>query len=255
MRSFMATSIAALIASTAFAQGAAMPAPPTSDPITFRAAGEDAPVLEGVLSIPRRPTARFQVTGVVICHPDPKMGGTMNNPVVLEIEERLLNLGIAVLRFNFRGTGESTGEHDGATAEADDVLGAVAVLRAQPAVDPDRIAVAGYSFGSLMALRAAARDASIVAAACIGFPTGEDLVRADDYLYLSDLSQPTLFVTGTDDQYSSIPNLMALDQHYGLAARVLPIEGANHFFSDAGKRSMMGIQVAQYLSMQLVGAF
>jgi len=62
-----------------------------------------------------------------------------------------------------------------------------------------------------------------------------------------------LFVTGTEDQYSSIPNLITLRDHYELDARVLPIEGADHFFMAPGKRSMTGIQVAQFLSMKLFG--
>lgn len=232
-----------------------MPAPPTSDPVTFNAAGEDAPTLEGVFSVPQRPKAQFRVPGVVVCHPNPLMGGTLDNPVVLEIEEQLLSLGIAVLRFNFRGTGSSAGEHGQGETEADDVLGALAFLRQQQVVDEAKVAVAGYSFGSQMALRACARDHEIVAAACVGFPTGHDLVRATDYPHLADLTQPLLFVTGTEDEYSSIPNIMALRDHYGLEARVMPIERTDHFFIDAVMRSMMGRQVAQFLSIQLIGEF
>jgi len=229
------------------------PAPATSDPVRFPAAGEDAPTLQGELSIPSRPNADFTVPGVVVCHPDPLMGGTMDNPVVLEIRDHLLTLGIAVLRFNFRGTGQSEGAHGNGSTEPLDVLGALAFLRAQDGVDGDRVALAGYSFGSKMAAAAAARGEGVAAIACVGFPTGHDEVTFADWEFLAEIEQPMLFVSGTDDQYSSIPNIITLRDHYDLDARVLPIEGADHFFTDAGKRSMMGIQVAQFLSMKLIG--
>ncbi len=252
MHQALAALIAVSLTSCALAQEAPL-MPPTSDPVSFSAVGEDAPGLEGVLSIPRRPDAQTRVSGVVVCHPNPMMGGTMNDPVMLEIEDRLLDLGIAVLRFNFRGTGASEGEHGAGEIEADDVLGAVAFLRAQEAVDAERVAVAGYSFGSLMAVQAAARDEAIAAVACIGFPTGQDLVRAADFPWLANLTRPFLFVTGTADEFSSVANIMALREHYALNARVLPIEGGDHFFTDAAMRSRMGIEVAQFLSVQLLG--
>ncbi|MFW5866822.1 MAG: alpha/beta hydrolase [Armatimonadota bacterium] len=233
------------------------PAPATSDPVAFAAAGEDAPMLEGELSVPSRPDAEFTVPGVVLCHPDPRMGGTMDNPVVLEIRDHLLTLGIAALRFNFRGTAGSGGEHGDGATEPLDVLGALAFVRQQDAIDGGRVALAGYSFGAKMAAKAAAkaagRDEDVLACACVGFPTGHDDVTFADWEFLADVDQPLLFVTGTEDEYSSIPNIIALREHHELDARVLPIEGADHFFASAGKRSMMGIQVAQFLSMQLMG--
>lgn len=227
--------------------------PATSDPVIFPAAGDDAPMLQGELSIPSRPDEQFQAPGVVLCHPDPRMGGTMDNTVVLEIQKHLLNLGMAVLRFNFRGTGGSAGEHGDGATEPQDVLGALAFLRAQEGVDAKRIALAGYSFGSKMAAKACALDADVLACACVGFPTGHEEVTFADWEFLGQIDRPMLFVTGTNDQYSSIPNIITLRDHYDLDARVLPIEGADHFFMSPGKRAMMGIQVAQFLSQQLFG--
>ncbi|MGI5819269.1 MAG: alpha/beta hydrolase [Armatimonadota bacterium] len=245
---------AALALTTTCCAAAQTPAPATCDPVSFPAIGEEATVLVGELSLPRRPDAQFTVPGVVVCHPDPRMGGTMDNPVVLEIRDRLLTLGIAVLRFNFRGTGQSAGEHGDGATEPDDVLGALAFLRAQEAVDARRVALAGYSFGSRMAAEATARDQAVVACACVGFPTGHEPLTLADWEFLAELKQPLLFVSGTDDAYSSLPNTIALRDLHELDARVLPIEGADHFFADGGKRAMMGIEVARFLAMQLFGA-
>jgi uncharacterized protein len=246
--------LALTLAACGFAQeNLITPASATSDPVTFAAAGEDAPTLQGALDIPNRPDADLTVPGVVVCHPDPAMGGTMDNPVVLEIRDHLLTLGIAALRFNFRGTGQSEGEHSEGLTEPLDVLGALAFLRGEDAVDGDRIALAGYSFGAKMAAQAAAKDEQIAAVACVGFPTGHDELSLEDWQFLADVDQPLVFVIGTEDVYSSFSNVSALRDQHELEARVLPIEGADHFFTDPGKRAMMGIQVAQFLNMKLVG--
>ena len=49
--------------------------------------------------------------GVVICHPHPLHGGSMDNNVVLALALGLVEEGFVTLRFNFRGVGGSEGEH------------------------------------------------------------------------------------------------------------------------------------------------
>jgi alpha/beta superfamily hydrolase len=72
--------------------------------------------LEGVLTESPR-----SERGAVICHPHPLYGGNMNNPVVRAVEEGLQRAGCSTLRFNFRGTGESTGSYGGGVGEGDDL--------------------------------------------------------------------------------------------------------------------------------------
>ncbi len=232
----------------------AQPVPPTQDPATFLAAGEDAPLLQGELSVPQRPNADALVPGVVICHPNPLMGGSMYNNVTLAIRDRCLGLGMATLIFNFRGVGRSQGEMTDGPVCADDVLGALAFLRAQPAVDGDRCGLAGYSYGSQMALAAMHRDPTVLACAAISLPTGlEQPVTVEDFAYLDGIERPLLFVTGTDDRYSSVPNILALVDHYHLHARVIPVEGIDHFYGEPDKLALMATQVGQFLAMKLVG--
>lgn len=66
--------------------------------------------------------------GVVITHPHPLYGGDMHNPVVETIRRAYRMKGVATLRFNFRGTGESEGQHDNGVGEQDDVLAALSFL-------------------------------------------------------------------------------------------------------------------------------
>ncbi|MGC9318735.1 MAG: alpha/beta hydrolase [Armatimonadota bacterium] len=229
------------------------PVPPVQDPVSFPAAGDDAPLLQGELSIPLRPNADTLVPGVALCHPNPLMGGTMGDPVVLALRDRLLERGLATLRFNFRGVGESEGEHDRGRGEVQDVLGALAFLRSRPEVDAGRCGLAAYSFGSQVALKACALRQDVRACACIGFPTGHEPVQPGDFQHLEDVRQPLLFVSGTEDQFSAIPNIAALIERFELEARVVPMPGVDHFFTDAENRRLMATQIAQFLTMKLIG--
>jgi uncharacterized protein len=89
----------------------------------------------------------------VICHPHPMQGGTMHNKVVVMVERSLRELGLRTVRFNFRGVGASAGEYDEGRGETLDLL-AVAewVQRVRP---NDALWLAGFSFGSYVALLAA----------------------------------------------------------------------------------------------------
>src|SRR5580704_13026388 len=87
------------------------------------------------------PDARYAVLG---CHPHPLGGGTMHNKVVYHAMKAFQSLGLPVLRFNFRGTGLSEGEHDRGRGEQDDVRAALDYLAKG---FPNRtILLAGFSF-------------------------------------------------------------------------------------------------------------
>jgi len=84
-------------------------------------------------------------TGVVITHPHPMYGGDMYNPVVEAIESAYRKDGFTTLRFNFRGTGASTGRHDQGVGEQADVIAATDYLRTSGL---SSIHLSGYSFGA-----------------------------------------------------------------------------------------------------------
>jgi alpha/beta superfamily hydrolase len=113
-------------------------------------------VLEGVLELPEGFDGPFP--GAVICHPHPLYGGNMFNNMTSALKKGLLARGTACLRFNFRGTGQSEGSHGEGLDELEDVRAALDYLTDQETIDPDRIVVAGYSFGCWVGLRAAAKD-------------------------------------------------------------------------------------------------
>lgn len=105
-------------------------------------------VLETAVEFPEVADARRGIA--VVCHPHPLHGGTMHNKVVTMLARSLRELGLIVVRFNFRGVGESAGEYDEGRGETLDLL-AVAewVRRHRP---DDAFWLAGFSFGSYVAL-------------------------------------------------------------------------------------------------------
>ena len=130
---------------------------PIMAPAEFPAASADlslpgpAGMLEGSTNVPEPAAARAGVA--VICHPHPLQGGTMHNKVVTTLERGLRELGLATVVFNFRGTGASQGTFDDGVGETEDLL-AVANW-AQHVLPRAALWLAGFSFGSYVAARAA----------------------------------------------------------------------------------------------------
>ena len=92
----------------------------------------------------------------VICHPHPLFGGAMDNKVVHTLWRTFKSEGINVLRFNFRGVGESEGQHDGGEGETDDLAAIIGWLAK---CYPDKpVYLAGFSFGAYVAAAYAARE-------------------------------------------------------------------------------------------------
>jgi alpha/beta superfamily hydrolase len=114
-----------------------------------------AGVLEAVLEHPAQavdPSGAVRIA--VVCHPHPQHQGTMHNKVVHTLARAALGLGAPALRFNFRGVGKSAGAFDDGLGETDDALAAIGWLLArQPGAE---LWLMGFSFGAMVALRAAA---------------------------------------------------------------------------------------------------
>jgi len=88
----------------------------------------------------------------VICHPHPLYGGSMSNKVVHMIAASFKQLGVATLRFNFRGVGRSEGNFDQGLGEADDLQALAAWFRERHPDSP--LWLAGFSFGAYVVTRA-----------------------------------------------------------------------------------------------------
>ena len=89
----------------------------------------------------------------IICHPLSTEGGTMHNKVVTMTARALRELGVTVVRFNFRGVGASAGQFDHGHGEQDDLRAIAAWVRARR--PGDALWLAGFSFGAFVSLRMA----------------------------------------------------------------------------------------------------
>lgn len=177
--------------------------------------------LEGRLHLPE---GNGPFPGAVVCHPHPRMGGDMYNNVVGALVKACLGAGVAALRFNFRGVGESGGSYGGGGPEKDDVIAALGYMRTRPEIDPSKVALAGYSFGSMVAVAAADRRDDLAAVVAISNPThrGEEVEIH--------LMAPTLFLTGDRDQYSDHDLLQEYREQLGDDVTVAVFPGVDHFW-------------------------
>jgi alpha/beta superfamily hydrolase len=189
--------------------------------------------LEGLLSF------SSSSTGVVVCHPHPLYGGEMMNNVVQALVDALSDRGDATLRFNFRGTGRSGGTHGGGTSEVQDVTSAVDYLVEVTGVT--RVAVAGYSFGAAVGLRAGMDDPRVSALIGIALP-----VAMMDGSFLIPCTKPKLLVAGSlddicppdalEDLFSRLPDPKLL--------KIVP--GTDHFWF--GHEAEAGRAAAAFLT-------
>src|SRR3979411_850202 len=116
--------------------------------------------LEALLwAVPEREDGARPPLAAVVCHPHPLFGGTMHNKVVYQVAKTLHRFGLPVLRFNFRGAGLSEGAHDEGRGEEDDVSTALDFFASKYPGAP--LLLAGFSFGSLVGLRAGCKDSRV----------------------------------------------------------------------------------------------
>ncbi len=185
---------------------------------TVRIAVDDL-TLDGRLAVPAGATA-----GAIVCHPHPQYGGSMENDLVIALTQALGKAGFATLRFDFRGVGSSGGSYDDGRGEIDDARAAAEVLRTRLGVP--RIALVGYSFGSMMVLRAGSHEPEAVTGiVAIGPPTR--MIGLD---FLAGSTVPLAFVTGDRDQFCPVATLESARAKFAPASTMTLIPGADHFF-------------------------
>jgi alpha/beta superfamily hydrolase len=194
--------------------------------------------LEASLWTPANAPASF---AALVCHPHPLFGGTMHNKVVYNAAKALDRLGFAVLRFNFRGAGQSEGTHDKGLGERDDVRCALDFLKAEfPSAS---LLLAGFSFGCWVGLRAGCQEPRVQRLIAMGAP-----VDNSDFTYLQSCAKPKLFVHGGNDQFGSVPHLLELVAALPGDNRIVVVENVDHFFT--GKIEQLGLAITGWIQQQ-----
>jgi uncharacterized protein len=163
----------------------------------------------------------------LVCHPHPVYGGTLHNKVVFHTMKALNSFGFPVLRFNFRGTGLSEGEHAGGIGEVDDVRAALEWLEREFTLP---IIFAGFSFGAAVGLRAACPEERVKALIGLGLPVTPIDDRTYDFDFLRSCTKPKLFVSGSRDQFGPLGKLEALVESFADPKKLVRVEAGDHFF-------------------------
>ena len=132
---------------------------------------------------------------VLILHPNPTQGGTMNNRVTYALFQAYVDMGFSVLRFNYRGVGYSHGQIDGTgVGELADAIVALDWLQSQD-TEANQCWVVGYSFGAWIAAQVLMRRPEIKGFTFVTPPTS-----MYDFNFLSPCPSSGLIVQGTRDE-------------------------------------------------------
>lgn len=206
--------------------------------VSFQTAGL---TFEGVVAQPDAQGGPWP--GVVICHPHPLYGGSMHNNVVMALAFGLAEEGFVTLRFNFRGVGESEGEHTQGESEYEEVLGALDLIKAWPDTQ-GKIGLVGYSFGSGVILRHETlyNEADAVALVSPGLQyIGESPLKSQQL--------PALIVAGDRDRRVD-PELLTTElKTFDREPESKVFEGVDHFWY--GQEARLVPEVVRFFKDQL----
>ena len=178
--------------------------------------------LEAIL---KEPSVSAPKGVALVLHPHPLGGGTMHNKVVFRAASALSDAGLIVLRINFRGVGQSSGEHDEGRGELDDVLAGLDYLKDKY---PDyALTICGFSFGARVGMEVGISDPRVVNLISVGTP-----VDKYDFTFLESCRKPILFVHGDNDEFGGVARLQQLVNKLALYTEVQlsVVKGADHFF-------------------------
>jgi alpha/beta superfamily hydrolase len=200
--------------------------------------------LEAILKEPRSGAPR----GVaLVLHPHPLGGGTMHNKVVFRAAGALNDAGLITLRINFRGVGQSTGEHDEGRGELEDVRAGLEYLAETYPTLP--ITLCGFSFGARVGMEVGMSDERVMNLISIGTP-----VDKYDFSFLATCPKPILFVHGEKDEFGSLSrlqDLVDLIKQHNRNVELHVIKGSGHFFE--GHLDELKQVITDWINRQLFG--
>ena len=166
----------------------------------------------------------------LLIHPHPLYGGTMNNPIIMELFSIFDSLGFSIFRFNLRGVGKSEGKFDNGLGElADAAAGLDWIQRQNP--NTNQCWVAGFSFGAWIAMQLLMRRPEIN-----GFVSVSPPANMRDFSFLAPCPSPGLIVHGDKDNIASFDSTKILVEKLQKQKKVdiqfKSIKGADHFYEN-----------------------
>jgi uncharacterized protein len=176
--------------------------------------------LEAILEEP----AQEPRAAALLCHPLPPGGGTMHTHAVFRAMRALRARGVSVLRFNFRGVGQSEGRWDEGPGEMEDGLAAFEVLKARYPELP--LLSGGFSFGSWVGMDVGVKRGA-QGLLGLGIP-----YRSYDFAAVGQSSLPKALVLADHDEFTPVPVLEAAILGWKRPVRLWTLEAASHLFTE-----------------------
>jgi uncharacterized protein len=197
--------------------------------------------LEAILKEPRQDTP---IGVALVLHPHPLGGGTMHNKVVFRAAAALNDAGLTTLRINFRGVGQSTGEHDEGRGEQDDARAGLDYLSQH--YPERRMLLCGFSFGARVGLHVGIIDSRVSYLIGIGTPLSKY-----DFGFLSLCRKPLLLVHGEQDEFGDVQRVRELVARVeeNTPVRLVVVPDTGHFFDghlDELRRAITDWTVEQF---------
>ena len=177
--------------------------------------------LEAVLMTP----AEEPKGAALLCHAHPLEGGTMHFKLLFRAAKIFQSRGYAVLRFQFRGVGRSTGEFDRGQGEAEDARAALDFLRREYPEKP--LVLGGFSFGAAVALPIGAHDDRVTALLLMGLP-----VLAIESTPENPGAKPVLFIQGERDEFGDRGAIEDFVRSFPGPAELVVIPESDHLFTE-----------------------
>jgi len=168
---------------------------------------------------------------VLILHPHPQYGGTMNNKVVIETFNTFVDNGFSACRVNFRGVGKSDGEFDNGQGELADAAAALDWIEREN-FDSSQCWISGFSFGSLIAMQLLMRRPEVNRFVIIS-----PQPNVYDFSFLTPCPASGMVIYGKKDELVSNQSIIELKNRLssqkGINVIFDQISNANHFFSNS----------------------
>jgi dipeptidyl aminopeptidase/acylaminoacyl peptidase len=176
--------------------------------------------LAGTLDLP---AGEGPFPAIVTIHGSPPL--TRNDWYSLYISHFFVQHGYAVLRYDKRGVGESTGDYPPVGTEngdvaindlADDALAGVEFLRTHDLIDPNMVGVMGFSQGGWIAPHAASKSPDVAFSVALSGPASS----VGQEIYYSDLIEEGFSIQEADEMareyegphgFIPLPSLQELD--------------------------------------------
>lgn len=174
----------------------------------------------------------------VFAHPHPLYGGTMHTKAVYQAAKALARMGVATLRFNFRGVGRSQGAHDGGPGEMDDYRAALDFMAERYPGVP--LWAAGFSFGAWVAWNVALDDNRVQLLLGLGLP-----VNRFDFSPVRASTKAKFLLHGERDELISVREIRKFYAELHEPKELAVIDGADHLFD--GKTTEVGEAVEDLL--------